>query len=95
MIASMLELPVVLAFGIYRGGNRYDLHFETFAQSIKIARAGRAGQLQQWAQRFAARLEHYTREYPYNWFNFYDFWHCADGGSSPRSESPAFETGQR
>ena len=73
-IASMLDLPVVLAFGIYRGGNRYDLHFETFAQSIKIPRNDRATQLQVWAQRFAARLEYYARRYPYNWFNFYDFW---------------------
>ncbi len=73
-IASMLDLPVVLAFGVYRGGNRYDLHFETFAQSIKIPRSDRAAQLQAWAQRFAARLEYYARRYPYNWFNFYDFW---------------------
>ena len=75
LIAAMLDLPVVLAFGIYRGGNRYDLHFETFAQSIKIPRSARTVQLQEWAQRYAARLEHYTRLYPYNWFNFYDFWH--------------------
>ncbi len=74
-IASMLELPVVLAFGVYRGGNRYDLHFETLAQSIKIPRGDRAAQLQAWAQRFATRLEYYARRYPYNWFNFYDFWH--------------------
>ncbi|MBS0583464.1 MAG: acyltransferase [Proteobacteria bacterium] len=73
-IASMLELPVVLGFGIYRGGNRYDLHFETLAQSIKIPRSDRAAQLQVWAHRFSARLEHYARQYPYNWFNFYDFW---------------------
>ncbi|MFT3790498.1 MAG: acyltransferase [Rudaea sp.] len=73
-IASMLDLPVVLAFGVYRGGNRYDLHFETFAQSIKIPRSDRVAQLQAWTQRYAARLEHYARQYPYNWFNFYDFW---------------------
>ena len=73
-IASMLELPVVLAFGVYRGGNRYDLHFETLAQSIKIPRSDRAAQLQVWAQCYAARLEYYARQYPYNWFNFYDFW---------------------
>jgi len=73
-IASMLELPIVLAFGVYRGGNRYDLHFETFAQEIRIPRQGRAAALQAWAQCFAARLEHYVRQYPYNWCNFYDFW---------------------
>ena len=25
-------------------------------------------------ERYVARLEHYCREAPYNWFNFYDFW---------------------
>jgi predicted LPLAT superfamily acyltransferase len=24
--------------------------------------------------RYAARLEHYCRLAPYNWFNFYDSW---------------------
>jgi len=74
LIASTLQLPVVLCFGLYRGGNRYDLHFETFAESIQIPRGQRAPLLAQWAQRYAARLEHYTRLDPYNWFNFYDFW---------------------
>ncbi len=23
---------------------------------------------------YAQRLEHYCRQAPYNWFNFYDFW---------------------
>lgn len=91
-IASLLDLPVVLAFGVYRGGNRYDLHFEPLAQSIKIARGESAGQLQRWAQCFAARLEHYARRYPYNWFNFYDFWHRPSDGCAERrggSAAPA------
>jgi len=75
LIASALELPVVLCFGLYRGGNRYDVYFETFAERMCIPRAERAAQLAQWTQRYAARLEHYTRLDPTNWFNFYDFWH--------------------
>lgn len=75
LIASLLELPVVLCFGLYRGGNRYDLYFETFAESIKIARREREAMLALWTQRYATRLEHYTRLDPFNWFNFYDFWH--------------------
>jgi predicted LPLAT superfamily acyltransferase len=89
LIASMLDLPVVLAFGIYRGANRYDLHFEIFAQSIKIVRAARAAQLQECVVRFAARLEHYVRLYPYNWSNFYDFWHCPAEQPAARRESAA------
>ena len=75
LIASALELPVVLCFGLYRGGNRYDVYFETLAERMHIPRAERAAQLAQWIQRYAARLEHYTRLDPINWFNFYDFWH--------------------
>lgn len=74
LIASALELPVVLCFGLYRGSNRYDIHFETFAADIHIPRNQRSALLDQWVQRYAARLEHYTRLDPYNWFNLYDFW---------------------
>jgi predicted LPLAT superfamily acyltransferase len=75
LIASVLELPAVLCFGLYRGGNRYDLYFETFAECIHIARRERDVRLGEWTQRYAERLEHYTRLDPFNWFNFYDFWH--------------------
>lgn len=74
LLASVLELPVVLCFGLYRGGKRYDVYFETFAESIQIPRAQRQALLGHWVQRYAARLEHYTRLDPYNWFNLYDFW---------------------
>ncbi len=94
LIASLLELPVTLIFGLYRGGDRYDLYFETFAEHIAIPRRERAALLNQWAAQFASRLEHYTRLDPYNWFNFYDFWHRADdpapaGGSKSAVESVA------
>ncbi len=75
MIASMLGLPVMFCAGLYRGGNRYDLYFETFADEIKLSRAQRPAQLRELTQRYADRLEHYTRLAPYNWFNLYDFWH--------------------
>lgn len=81
LLAALLELPLVLAFGLYRGGNRYEVYFETLAESIKIPRSERAAQLGLWVQRYAAQLEHYTRLDPFNWFNFYDFWqHPANAG---------------
>jgi len=92
-IASMLDLPVVLAFGVYLGGNRYDLHFETLAQSMKIPRGDRAAQLQVWAQRYAARLEDYARRYPYNWFNLYDFWDSPRERADIRRDSVASAAG--
>jgi predicted LPLAT superfamily acyltransferase len=73
-IASVLKVPVVLCMGLFMGGNRYDLHFEVLEEKLTAARDQRAAVLGRAAQKFAARLEHYVRLAPYNWFNFYDFW---------------------
>ena len=45
-----------------------------FADRIDIPRQDRAQALDAVIGRFAARVEHYIRVAPYNWFNFYDFW---------------------
>jgi len=73
-IAAALHVPVVLCVGLYRGGNRYDLHFELLASDLQVARRQREQQLRRVIQDFADRLAALVREAPYNWFNFYDFW---------------------
>jgi len=78
LIASALKVPVVLGFGLYLGGNRYDLVFERFSDRVDIPRQDRAAALAALIQRYASRLEHYVRRAPYNWFNFYDFWESDD-----------------
>ena len=73
-IACMLKRPVVLMFGLYRGGNRYDIHFERLADMREVPRAQRDALIEQSIRRYVARIEHYCRSAPYNWYNFYDFW---------------------
>ncbi|MEW6647136.1 MAG: lipid A biosynthesis acyltransferase [Pseudomonadota bacterium] len=73
-LAAVLHVPVILVFGLYRGGRRYDLHFERFDAPLPQNRREREAALGSWAQAYAKRLEHYVRSAPYNWFNFYDFW---------------------
>jgi predicted LPLAT superfamily acyltransferase len=84
-LAAALKVPVVLCFGLYRGGNRYDLYFEPFADPLTLERARRGEHLKEIVGRFARRLEHYARDAPYNWFNFYDFWQTE---SSRAARSP-------
>jgi predicted LPLAT superfamily acyltransferase len=74
LLANSLQVPVVLCFGMYRGGRRYALNFELFAERVEIARDARNQALDGVLRRYAQRLEHYARLEPYNWFNFYDFW---------------------
>jgi predicted LPLAT superfamily acyltransferase len=81
-LAAVTGVPVVLFFGLYRGGNRYDVHFELLAERVELGpRARREAALGQWVQRYADRLAHHTRDAPFNWFNFYDFWEEDDDPS--------------
>jgi predicted LPLAT superfamily acyltransferase len=73
-LSAALGAPVVLFFGIRTGPRRYTVQFEHFADRITLDRANRAAQTTGWVQRYAGRLEHFCRRYPFNWFNFYDFW---------------------
>jgi predicted LPLAT superfamily acyltransferase len=74
LLAHRLGVPILLFFGLYRGGNRYDVYLEPFAERVVLDDARRAEQVQQWMQRFADRIAFHLRSAPYNWFNFYDIW---------------------
>jgi predicted LPLAT superfamily acyltransferase len=74
LLAGMMRCPIILFFGLYRGGNRYEIHFEQFAGEIVLDRHRRVEEVQVWTQRYVNRLEQYVRLAPLNWFNFYPFW---------------------
>lgn len=73
-IAYMLKAPVLLMVGIYRGGNRYDLHFEQLVDMSALKDQSRNEVLQMAMQCYVSGIERYCHAAPYNWFNFYDFW---------------------
>ena len=74
LLAGVLKVPVILCFGLYRGGNRYDVYIELLAESVEISRQNREKDLSRWTQKYVDRLEYYCRLAPYNWFNFYNYW---------------------
>jgi predicted LPLAT superfamily acyltransferase len=73
-LASVLQCPIYLTFGLYHEPNRYDLYCEPFAEGVRVPRRERSKVFQGQVQQFANRLSHYTRMAPNNWFNFFDFW---------------------
>ena len=81
-LAAALQVPIVLAFGLYRGGNRYELLFEPFSDGVRLPRGERVRALPALIARYVARLEHHARRAPFNWFNFYPFWDT-DHASAP------------
>lgn len=74
-LASLTRAPVVMAFGLFRGGRRYEIVFEP----LGVPRAPGAQDSSrpdpaQLLQCYVASLERQARQAPYNWFNFYDYW---------------------
>jgi predicted LPLAT superfamily acyltransferase len=75
LIAASLKVPLIVFFGLYHGGNRYQIHFELLAEQITLRSGSQRQQdIQAWMQRYVAILEQQVRAAPYNWFNFYDYW---------------------
>ncbi len=75
LLASIMKVPVVLFYGLYEGGNKYNIYFELLSDKIAINRKTREQDAQKYMQSYVDRLEYYIKKSPYNWFNFYDFWH--------------------
>lgn len=72
--AAALGAPIVVAFGVHRGGDRYDLRFDLLTERFELPRANRDEALRAVVQDYADRLADEVRRAPYNWSNFYDFW---------------------
>jgi predicted LPLAT superfamily acyltransferase len=71
-LAGLLRPPVVLMIGLFRGGNRYEIHFEQLTP--RATSRIQPEETTQLIARYVARLEYYCHIAPYNWFNFFDFW---------------------
>ena len=80
--AAALRCPVIFMTGLYRGGNRYHLVFRQLADFSRPVPGSREAAVRQAIERYAELIEEYCHSDPYNWFNFYDFWHGAPGGAA-------------
>lgn len=74
VLATVLKVPVILCFAVYKGGNRYQVCFTEVYDGSPVARRQRREVLIELTERYAGKLEQVVRANPYNWFNFYDFW---------------------
>jgi predicted LPLAT superfamily acyltransferase len=75
--AAAMRCRVMFMTGLYRGGNRYHVVFRQLADFTHVPRGTRDMQVRAAIGRYVELLEEFCRSDPYNWFNFYDFWHGA------------------
>jgi predicted LPLAT superfamily acyltransferase len=79
--AAILRCPVFFMAGLYRGKNNYHVVFERVADFSSIPAGVRNVAVRSAIERYAAALDRYCRNDPYNWFNFYDFWRPQSGAT--------------
>jgi predicted LPLAT superfamily acyltransferase len=75
-LAALLRRKVFFMAGLYGGGARYDVRFDPLADFGEPvpSTAEREQRIRAALEAYVARLEALCRAYPYNWFNFHDFW---------------------
>ncbi|WP_010298456.1 glycosyltransferase family 2 protein [Candidatus Odyssella thessalonicensis] len=73
ILAALLECPVYTAIAV-RQDHHYRVHLDLFAEKVTLNRHTRADDLTGYVQRYAHYLEGQCKNYPYQWFNFFDFW---------------------
>jgi predicted LPLAT superfamily acyltransferase len=85
-MAALLRRPVVFMAGLYMGGNRYQVIFETLADFSDIPRGEREQAVNAAIARYTELLNQYTRLAPYNWFNFFDYWQTTPASLAERKQ---------
>lgn len=73
-MAEIMGVPVIGFFGIYKGGNRYEVSISLLSEGDKSDRKSRSLAVDKLTQKYVDNIESIVRCYPYNWFNFYDYW---------------------
>ena len=73
-LASILRCPIYCFFGLRAGDGIYHSYTIKLADKVILNRHQRQTDAQKYAQAYADLLAIKARQYPYNWFNFFEFW---------------------
>jgi predicted LPLAT superfamily acyltransferase len=79
LLAGVLGCPVHLAFCVRTGDARYTTVMRPLAGAERVPRAARDAWARALLGRYVAQIEATCRRFPYQWFNFYDFWEEESG----------------
>ncbi|GHV95875.1 hypothetical protein AGMMS50293_21950 [Spirochaetia bacterium] len=86
-LAALMKVPVYSVFALRQKdvslSSHYTMHIHRAPVSFDCTRHERDSRIAELARWFASLLERYCKEHPYQWYNFYDFWHTAAAPSVP------------
>ena len=85
VLASLLKVPTYYVFGLRDKesslNSRYHMCIEKSAVDLNCGRAEREEKLKDLCDEFVGKLEKYCMKFPYQWYNFYNFWLQQDGNN--------------
>jgi predicted LPLAT superfamily acyltransferase len=74
LLAALLDCPVLMILAFREASGRYLVFAEKLADRVRLPRRDRAKGAAELMTAFAERLESYCKRYPFQWFNFFDYW---------------------
>lgn len=75
VLASVLECPVYSLFVLHdTAQSNYHLYLDWMTDQLVLPRKQRQQALQVIMAQYTSKLEQLCQRYPYQWFNFFDFW---------------------
>ena len=90
MLASLLNVPVYFVFSLREKGSffcpRYNMFVTRSDITFDCPRKERTVRVESLCRQFAGLLESRCLSYPYQWYNFFDFWMFQDKESAGANE---------
>ena len=78
LIPALLKLPVYFMFGMRSRMSifnpKYEIYIEKSNVDFNCARKERDGRITECCGEFVEKLERMAIKYPYQWYNFFNFW---------------------
>jgi len=78
-LVSLMKYPVYFVFGLRRKClsliPQYNMHVHKSTVSFECSRKERMERSALLAGSYVSLLETYCKKYPFQWYNFFDFWH--------------------
>jgi predicted LPLAT superfamily acyltransferase len=82
LLAGVLECPALMALCVRTGDSRYRTVLKTLRAGVHIPRQEREKRAQELLEQFVGNLESYCQQFPFEWFNFFEFWDETQGKHS-------------
>ncbi len=84
LLAAVSGAPLIATFSLQVAPASYRFFADPPRQLSFRRDESRDAQLKTWVEEYVRRLEGLVRQYPYQWFNFYEFWDAAPPPSVTR-----------